>query len=59
MEERKFQQAERKCLRCGNSFISEGFHNRICNECKKDKAWKEGCTQSQSIVYPSHREGRS
>ena len=25
---------DRKCLRCGTMFPSEGVHNRICNPCK-------------------------
>lgn len=26
--------AMRRCLRCRNDFLSEGFHNRICIACK-------------------------
>lgn len=25
----------RSCLRCRKSFLSEGFHNRICERCKE------------------------
>lgn len=25
---------ERCCLRCGRSFLSEGFHNRMCDPCR-------------------------
>lgn len=25
----------RPCLCCGNPFRSEGFHNRLCNKCRK------------------------
>ena len=24
----------RACLRCGNTFASEGAHNRLCNPCR-------------------------
>ncbi len=25
---------ERCCLRCGDRFLSEGFHNRMCDPCR-------------------------
>lgn len=25
---------ERACLRCGETFVSEGFHNRLCVGCR-------------------------
>lgn len=25
---------ERKCLCCRGAFLSEGFHNRMCDKCK-------------------------
>ena len=26
---------ERKCMSCGDSFASEGWHNRLCLRCRK------------------------
>ncbi len=26
---------ERRCMSCGKSFASEGWHNRLCNPCQK------------------------
>lgn len=31
---------ERECLKCEEEFQSEGIHNRICHECKRDEAFK-------------------
>ena len=31
----KLETETKKCLGCGNTFDSEGMHNRICNICKK------------------------
>ena len=27
--------AERRCMSCGEIFLSEGWHNRLCNRCGK------------------------
>mgnify|MGYP001216693820 CR=1 FL=1 len=27
--------AERSCMSCGESFASEGWHNRLCPRCRK------------------------
>ncbi len=32
--------AERSCLRCGTTFWSEGFGERICTRCKGSSAWR-------------------
>ncbi len=32
----------RKCLMCGNQFVSEGAHNRVCKKCKGTNAWRFG-----------------
>lgn len=32
------QTVERKCLGCGNTFDSEGPHNRQCNRCRARSA---------------------
>ncbi len=32
----------RKCLMCGETFASEGPHNRICSRCKLTRTWREG-----------------
>lgn len=29
---------ERACLSCGDKFISEGWHNRLCLRCRKRSA---------------------
>lgn len=26
---------ERNCMNCGTQFYSEGWHNRLCNQCRK------------------------
>lgn len=31
---------ERRCLRCGTRFWSEGFGERICRRCKGTDAWR-------------------
>lgn len=31
---------ERRCLRCGTAFRSEGFGQRICPRCKGSNAWR-------------------
>lgn len=28
------QPRQRRCLRCGHAFQSEGFHNRMCDPCR-------------------------
>lgn len=28
------QPRDRRCLRCGHAFRSEGFHNRMCDPCR-------------------------
>lgn len=32
--------AERVCLRCGATFQSEGFGERICRHCKSSSLWR-------------------
>lgn len=36
----------RSCLRCKKSFPSEWIGERICNRCKKSKAWKDSVNSS-------------
>lgn len=31
---------ERPCLRCGTTFWSEGFGERVCKRCKGLNAWR-------------------
>lgn len=26
---------ERRCMACGSTFASEGWHNRLCGQCRK------------------------
>lgn len=33
-EQRQLASIERKCLRCGHPFMSDGPHNRMCVPCK-------------------------
>lgn len=33
---------ERQCLMCGEGFVSEGAHNRICGKCKSSRTWRAG-----------------
>lgn len=30
----------RKCLKCGDTFLSDHKFNRVCLECKKKETWK-------------------
>ena len=32
--------AERACLRCKATFLSEGFGERICPHCKRSSLWR-------------------
>jgi tRNA(Ile2) C34 agmatinyltransferase TiaS len=32
----------RRCLMCGETFKSEGAHNRICPKCKLTRTWRSG-----------------
>ena len=32
----------RRCLMCGETFKSEGAHNRICPKCKLSRTWRGG-----------------
>ncbi len=27
--------SERKCMSCGETFASEGWHNRLCHRCRR------------------------
>ena len=38
--------AERSCMSCGAPFNSEGWHNRLCNQCRK-RSEPVGCPLSQ------------
>jgi len=33
---------ERRCLKCGGPFPSDGPHNRVCKRCKGNQEWREG-----------------
>jgi len=33
---------ERKCLRCGDKFMSAGIGNRVCQHCKESTVWRSG-----------------
>ncbi len=32
----------RRCLLCGETFGSDGPHNRICKRCKSSQVWRQG-----------------
>lgn len=38
------QADSRKCLMCGERFLSEGRHNRICQKCKSSQTYRSGQT---------------
>ncbi|MBL6957878.1 MAG: hypothetical protein ISR52_02785 [Rhodospirillales bacterium] len=40
----------RKCLMCGETFDSEGSHNRVCKRCKGTQAWREGRSSTESAA---------
>jgi DnaJ-class molecular chaperone len=42
--------AERACLRCGSTFWSGGFGERICSRCKGSSAWR-------SAIYEGSGQG--
>jgi hypothetical protein len=31
----------RQCLRCRETFLSEGFGERICRHCKSSRSWRD------------------
>lgn len=35
---RRAAQRPRACITCGNSFMSEGAHHRMCDKCRRE-AW--------------------
>lgn len=43
--------AERACLRCGSTFWSEGFGERICYRCKGSAVWR-------SAIHEGSGKGR-
>lgn len=43
--------AARACLRCGSTFWSEGFGERICSRCKGTVAWR-------SAIHEGSGQGR-
>lgn len=40
--ERRAKIKERPCMTCGDLFMSEGAHNRMCDPCRKDTDVFEG-----------------
>jgi len=38
---RRAERTERKCLSCKKPFMSEGAHNRMCNQCRTNSGPKE------------------
>ena len=41
-------QADRKCLCCQGTFLSEGFGERICRRCKGKTEWRSGVRSAVS-----------
>ena len=41
----------RTCLRCGEHFESEGWHNRVCFLCKVDYRFIQGTDDSMPIEF--------
>ena len=48
---------DRKCMSCQADFKSEGFHNRLCDKCRKDsRAMVEGgSTGRKTLPHGGHR----
>lgn len=40
---------KRKCLMCGEKFMSHDFGERVCTGCKKTRAWR-GATPDMSVA---------
>ena len=38
---RRAQKTRRPCLRCRSTFLSDGFHHRICTDCKDADVWHD------------------
>ncbi len=36
------KEALRRCLMCGEDFLSDGPGNRICKKCKSTETWRRG-----------------
>ena len=51
--DRKAKRGERPCLCCGQSFLSEGPHNRMCSSCRL----RGDDTMSFSFINPRRRTG--
>lgn len=39
--ERVYEKKRRKCLMCGTSFTSAWPGERVCQQCKSTRAWRE------------------
>lgn len=37
--------AARACLKCGTTFLSEGFGERICSRCKGTSVWRSAISE--------------
>lgn len=44
------QPKEETCLCCRKKFMSPGKHIRICPECKKGSAWKNGSSEKAQTI---------
>ena len=44
--------AERTCMRCKATFLSEGFGERICARCKSSSSWRSAVS---SIIGDGQR----
>ena len=52
------RRAERKCIKCGCRFLSEGYHNRKCPKCSAREEYLERKNALQEpIVYRTHASG--
>lgn len=40
---------QRRCLCCGESFLSEGIHNRMCDACRKRDFAPDGLGRMRAI----------
>ena len=40
--DRPEQHKKRRCLMCGENFVSQHYGERVCPSCKGTAAWREG-----------------
>ena len=55
------KRGERKCIavNCGQTFMSEGYHNRKCPKCSTREAYarRMNMSREEPLVYRTHASG--